>query len=79
MTTETAPQGTVVETGRAPTMSIRTALQSNIRDYGLLLVLIVIMLAFQWFTNGTLFKPVNLTNLVLQNSYIIVMALGMLP
>jgi putative multiple sugar transport system permease protein len=25
-----------------------------------------------------LFKPVNLTNLVLQNSYIIVMALGML-
>lgn len=78
MTTETAPQGTVVETGRAPTMSIRTALQSNIRDYGLLLVLIVIMLAFQWFTNGTLFKPVNLTNIVLQNSYIIVMALGML-
>lgn len=29
-------------------------------------------------TNGTLFQPLNLTNLILQNSYIIIMALGML-
>jgi putative multiple sugar transport system permease protein len=29
-------------------------------------------------TNGVLFKPVNLTNIILQQSYIIVMALGML-
>nr|WP_248306180.1 multiple monosaccharide ABC transporter permease [Devosia oryzisoli] len=48
------------------------------RDYGLLLALILIMLFFQYFTNGVLFKPVNLTNIILQNSYIIVMALGML-
>nr|WP_269802208.1 multiple monosaccharide ABC transporter permease [Devosia beringensis] len=48
------------------------------RDYGLLAALILIMLFFQYFTNGVLFKPVNLTNIILQNSYIIVMALGML-
>jgi putative multiple sugar transport system permease protein len=44
------------------------------------------MLFFQFMTgatllhplSGTLFKPVNLTNLVLQNSYIVIMALGML-
>ena len=36
------------------------------------------MVFFQFTTNGMLFKPVNLTNLVLQNSYIIIMALGML-
>ena len=42
------------------------------------MALIVIMLFFQFMTNGVLFKPVNLTNLILQNSYIIVMALGML-
>src|SRR5690606_26098447 len=42
------------------------------------LVLVLLMLFFQWATAGTLFKPVNLTNIVLQNSYIIVMALGML-
>ena len=29
-------------------------------------------------TNGVLLKPLNLTNLFLQNSYIIIMALGML-
>ena len=36
------------------------------------------MVFFQFTTNGMLFKPVNLTNLVLQNSYIVIMALGML-
>ncbi len=58
--------------------SIATLSSSNIRDYGLLLSLIVIMVFFQFMTNGTLFKPLNLTNLVLQNSYIVIMALGML-
>jgi putative multiple sugar transport system permease protein len=58
--------------------SIGTFLKHNIRDYGLLLSLIVIMVFFQFMTNGTLFKPLNLTNLVLQNSYIVIMALGML-
>jgi putative multiple sugar transport system permease protein len=50
----------------------------NIRDYALLLSLLVIMVFFQFTTGGTLFKPVNMTNLILQNSYIVVMALGML-
>ena len=38
-----------------------SALVSNLRDYGLVLALIVIMIFFQFTTNGTLFKPVNLT------------------
>ena len=53
-------------------------LKSNLREYGLLISLIAIMVFFQVMTNGTLFQPLNLTNLILQNSYIIVMALGML-
>ena len=36
------------------------------------------MVFFQFTTNGTLFRPVNMTNILLQNSYIVVMALGML-
>ncbi|WP_432431806.1 multiple monosaccharide ABC transporter permease [Rhizobium leguminosarum] len=36
------------------------------------------MVFFQFYTGGILFKPVNLTNLVLQNSFIVIMALGML-
>src|SRR5215203_4468902 len=53
-------------------------IKANIRDYALLLSLLVIMIFFQFTTSGTLFKPVNMTNLILQNSYIVIMALGML-
>ncbi len=53
-------------------------LKTNLREYGLLISLVAIMVFFQMMTNGTLFQPLNLTNLILQNSYIIVMALGML-
>jgi putative multiple sugar transport system permease protein len=52
--------------------------KANIRDYALLISLLAIMVFFQFTTNGTLFKPVNMTNLILQNSYIVIMALGML-
>ncbi|CAG0937310.1 Xylose transport system permease protein XylH [Thermoflexales bacterium] len=58
--------------------TLATLFKNNIRQYGMLLALIVVMLFFQIATNGILFKPVNITNLVLQNSYVIAMALGML-
>ncbi len=44
----------------------------------MLLSLLAIMLFFEIVTDGTLLQPLNLTNLVLQNSYIVIMALGML-
>ena len=44
-------------------------LKANLRDYGMLLSLIAIMVFFQVVTDGTLMQPLNLTNLVLQNSY----------
>jgi len=53
-------------------------LVANFRQYGLLLALIAVMLFFHIVTDGTLLRPVNITNLLLQNSYIIIMALGML-
>jgi len=52
--------------------------KSNLRDYVLLLALLAIMVFFQITTHGTLFMPVNVTNIILQNSYIVIMALGML-
>jgi putative multiple sugar transport system permease protein len=53
-------------------------LKQNLREYGMLLSLVAIMVFFQVVTDGTLLQPLNLTNLVLQNSYIVIMALGML-
>jgi len=58
--------------------SVGTYLKNNMRQYGLLLALVAIMAFFQVVTDGTMMKPLNLTNLVLQNSYVVIMALGML-
>ncbi|HNT77259.1 MAG TPA: sugar ABC transporter permease [Anaerolineae bacterium] len=58
--------------------TLGTIFKSNIRQYGMLLALVMVMIFFQVTTDGILMKPINITNLVLQNSYIIVMALGML-
>jgi putative multiple sugar transport system permease protein len=53
-------------------------LKNNLREYGMLISLVAIMVLFQVLTDGTLLRPLNLTNLLLQNSYIVIMALGML-
>ncbi|MAY62834.1 MAG: ABC transporter permease [Rhizobiales bacterium] len=60
------------------TKGVGAYLASHLREYGLLLALIVIMVFFQAVTEGTLLRAVNVTNLLLQNSYIVIMALGML-
>jgi putative multiple sugar transport system permease protein len=64
----------------APAESSRwgSFVRHNLREYGMLISLLAIMILFQWLTEGTLFQPLNLTNLLLQNSYIVIMALGML-
>lgn len=58
--------------------SVVTFLRNNLREYGILIALVVIMAFFQFATGGILLRPVNLTNLILQNSYIVIMAVGML-
>jgi putative multiple sugar transport system permease protein len=55
-----------------------STLKHGLRDYGMTISLLVIMALFELLTNGALLQPLNLTNLLLQNSYIVVMALGML-
>lgn len=51
--------------------------KGNVRQYGMIFALVVIMLLFQVLTGGLLLKPINITNLILQNSYILVLAIGM--
>ncbi|MEM7508387.1 MAG: multiple monosaccharide ABC transporter permease [Pseudomonadota bacterium] len=65
-------------TGKPQSKSMATYLVRHMREYGLLFALIAIMVFFQIVTDGTLMRPINITNLFLQNSYIIIMALGML-
>lgn len=62
----------------AEKIGFATIIKKNLREYGMLLSLAIIMSFFQYMTDGTLMEPLNLTNLLLQNSYIVIMALGML-
>jgi putative multiple sugar transport system permease protein len=52
--------------------------KDSLRDYGLLFSLLVIMAFFYFLTDGVSLAPLNVTNLILQNSYVVIMALGML-
>jgi len=42
------------------------------------IALVAIMILFQFLTGGVLLKPLNVSNLIMQNSYILVLAIGML-
>ncbi len=53
-------------------------IQNTLKKYAMLIALIVIMLLFQVLTNGILLKPQNVSNLILQNSYVIILAIGMI-
>ena len=53
-------------------------LKKNVRQYMMVIALVVAMVAFGLLTDGIFFRPVNLTNLVLQNSYVLILAVGML-
>ena len=51
----------------------------NLRAYSMIIVLIAIVVLFQWWTGGLTLKPRNLTNIIQQQSYIVILILGMLP
>ena len=53
-------------------------LRSNMRQYGMLIALGVIVVLFAVWTDGDLLLPRNVSNLVLQNSYILILAIGMM-
>lgn len=51
---------------------------TDIRQFSMLIALIVIMVFFQWLTDGILLTPQNVTNLIMQNGYVIILTIGML-
>jgi putative multiple sugar transport system permease protein len=57
--------------------SIKDFLRNNVRQYAMLIALVFIMLFFQVATKGILLVPMNVTNLVLQNAYVFILAIGM--
>jgi putative multiple sugar transport system permease protein len=52
-------------------------LMSHVRQSGMVIALAAIVLLFQVWTDGILLKPLNVTNIIQQNGYILVLAIGM--
>ncbi len=55
-----------------------TVVGNSLKKYSMLVALIAIMLLFTIMTSGRLLLPMNLSNLVFQNAYVVIMAVGML-
>jgi putative multiple sugar transport system permease protein len=57
--------------------SLTSILRGNIRQYGMIIALAAIVILFQVTTEGILLKPLNVSNLVVQNAQILILAIGM--
>lgn len=53
-------------------------LKGNLRQYVMVIALAVVILLFEFLTDGVLLKPLNISNLISQNAYILILAIGML-
>jgi len=60
------------------TQMLKKTLSGNLRQYGMMLALFVVVVLFQVLTNGILLRPQNISNIFQQNSYIMILACGMM-
>ena len=56
---------------------LRQYLSGNMRQYGMVIALTVITRLFGILTDGNIFNAMNVSNLILQNSYLILLSVGM--
>src|SRR5664279_4341514 len=76
MTTET----TAVASTAAPQSAgsqITKALGGNFRQYGMMIALGALIVLFEVLTNGLFLQPRNVTSLLIQNGYVLILAIGM--
>lgn len=48
------------------------------KDNGMLVALLVVVVIFSILTKGVMLKSLNITNLIQQNGYVLILAVGML-
>lgn len=58
--------------------SFKKVVKNNLRQYTMLIALILLMIIFQIATGGVLFRPMNINNVILQNAYVFILAVGMM-
>ena len=68
-TTTTAPPSFAKKLSRA--------MGGNVRQYGMIIALLLLIAMFQVLTGGLFLEPRNVTSLLVQNGYILILAIGM--
>ena len=51
---------------------------AGLKQYGMMIMLIVVYLLFAIITKGKNLTPMNINNLIMQNGYVVILAVGML-
>jgi len=59
------------------TSDVKTLVKNNLRNYSMFIMLVLIMIIFAVITNGVNFNPRNFVNIFFQNSYVLILAVGM--
>jgi putative multiple sugar transport system permease protein len=72
-----AQQEPSAPTPRGLRQRVSSFLMAHVRQSGMVVALAAIVLLFQLWTGGILLKPLNVTNIIQQNGYILVLAIGM--
>jgi putative multiple sugar transport system permease protein len=75
---EQAPEGATTSVAlHTGTSNVRELLTSNLRQSGIYVAFVAIVALFAILTGGVSLSPINITNIILQYSYILVLAIGM--
>lgn len=59
--------------------SINKKNRIDFKKYSMFIALVAIIILFEILTDSILLKPMNISKLIMQNSYVLILAIGMLP
>lgn len=78
--TEAPPRTHNAPLGPPPGSHVRSSIQHVLSDLGkngIFLALVAVIVLFSFLTDGILLRPQNISNLIVQNGYILILAIGM--
>jgi putative multiple sugar transport system permease protein len=73
----TTPAAATEPGHRSLAAEVRKSLGGNFRQYGMLIALLLLVAMFYFLTDGLFLEPRNVTSLLVQNGYILILAIGM--
>ncbi|GAA0549251.1 sugar ABC transporter permease [Paractinoplanes ferrugineus] len=76
-TLDQPPPPAAEPSGTGNSGSLTAYLGQNLRQYGMMAALVVIVVLFQILTDGKLLYPNNIAALIQQNAYVLILAIGM--